>query len=300
MAKQRKPFACPGCQKTVKVPVEHLGSRVKCPKCDSIFRAGPKSLKQEEVIYAELDDDMPSFESLLPTAALVSPQPLPPVSAGMPRPSLPANRGLPAYQSPRAVIPPTSKSRKQTELTEQDSRVQGTGFFLISLPLVATLLPLFGFQLRRLAKLGDFAPLAAMVLGLIGVGCICYARRNRSDAVIFSGASAAFVTLCGIGGFLLLSSLPTVEDSPGQSGAKESVGRYMTTVDPATRAQQLRDQAEARHEEAKRIHDPFANHEAMRRQHQEIMDQHRKRAFEQHDEIRQRMRQIQNSNGFPR
>ena len=92
-------------------------------------------------------------------------------------------------------------------MTETDNYLQSSGIFLIVLPIIATVLPLFGLQLRRLAKLGEFAPLAAMFLGLIGVGMICYARRKQGDAPLLGSAAAVFVLVCGIGGFLLVSSL---------------------------------------------------------------------------------------------
>lgn len=214
MAKQRKSFACPGCQKPVKVPVEHLGRRVKCPKCDFVFRAGPKSLQEPEVVYAELDDDLPDFDSLMPAdtqyapplATAVSPPSLPPLPPTSPLGTT-VQQSLPAYQSPRAVLPKSVQKKSTVEMTEKDSQIQSTGFFLISVPLIATVLPLFGLQLRRLARLGEFAPLAAMFLGFIGVGCICYARRNQRDQLIYGSSAAAFVLFVGIGGFILISAM---------------------------------------------------------------------------------------------
>ncbi len=76
------------------------------------------------------------------------------------------------------------KKRSDEPLSESDSSTQSTGIFLVVVPILAAILPLFGLQLKRLAGAGEYAPLGAMILGFIGAGLIYYARRNRSDAVI--------------------------------------------------------------------------------------------------------------------
>ena len=103
---------------------------------------------------------------------------------------------------PRAYA---KKSRKpDVELNEQESRMQSSGIFLIIIPLIATLLPLFGVQLKRLAGLGNYAPIGGLFLGLIGSGFIVWARRNRSDAFVMGAIGAFCAIFFGLGGFTLL------------------------------------------------------------------------------------------------
>ncbi len=77
------------------------------------------------------------------------------------------------------------------------------GIFLVVVPILAAILPLFGLQLRRLASAGEYAPLGAMILGFIGGGMIYYARRNRSDAIIAGMGAAGRNARIWRGGFLL-------------------------------------------------------------------------------------------------
>jgi hypothetical protein len=180
-----------------------MGKRIKCPKCAFVFRAGPK---QTEEIYAELDEDDFASAAQIPAASLVQPVQYAPQPASQ-------VHALPPSPRPQHGTARPRKQKQAFEMTDAESYCQSSGLFLIFLPLLATVLPLFGLQLRRLTKAGEFAPLAAMVLGLIGVGMICYARRRQGDAPLYGSAAAALVLISGVGGFFLVSTLG--KSSPG-------------------------------------------------------------------------------------
>ena len=232
MSNQRKPFGCPGCSKTVKVPLQHLGRRVKCPKCDFVFRAGPKQT-EPEVIYAELDDDLPDFATEAPQIAPLAPSTLP--ASGLP-PS------VPSYQSPLAVVPSASKRKPEMDNSSSEKGQQFTGFVFVGFPLIATILPFFGFQFKLLVWLGDYAPLAAIIFGFIGVSLICAARRDESDRWIVGGVLASFVLATGIGGYLLIASF-------NDSHQKSNFTGDWNTGKPAMSFEEKVRESEARAEE---------------------------------------------------
>jgi len=283
MPDTRKPFGCPNCTKTVKVPLKHLGKRIKCPKCTFVFRAGPK-LADEEV-YADLDEDFASPHVPARMQAAPMQQPVPPLGpppAYVPPPqprALPSSRSQ--YQSKLVKRPSTQKKRsaQKPEMDETESWCQSSGLFLIFLPLIATVLPLFGLQLRRLRKAGEFAPLAAMFLGLIGVGMICYARRRQGDAPIFGSAAAVFVLVCGIGGFFMVSAL---ENGAGGNQQDHFAGqaddqRPDVLFADAEAHQNMQDDLRKAREESRAQHDEF-----MRNSQREAREFHRQ-ATEAHN-----------------
>ncbi len=49
-------------------------------------------------------------------------------------------------------------------LSESDSSTQSTGIFLVVVPILAAILPLFGLQLKTARGAGEYAPLGAMIL----------------------------------------------------------------------------------------------------------------------------------------
>ena len=175
---------------------------------------------------------------------LMAPQPLPP---GLSNPAAPpimpteVPASEPDLLAPNPAIsklksqPPRSRreaiergKQKQKsmsgEMDEFSTNLQSSGFFLITLPLIATVLPMFGLQLRRLSRSGDSAPLAAMFLGLIGAGLIAYARRSKGDGVMVSGAAAVFAVLCGVGGYFMVSELSNRETAADSSYSGSAFG----------------------------------------------------------------------------
>ncbi len=105
-----------------------------------------------------------------------------------------------------------SRKKSDTPLTEQESGLQASGIFLIAVPLITTLLPLFGVQLKRLASLGNYAPIGGLFLGLVGSGIIVWARRKRSDAMIMGAIGAVCSTVFGIGGYSVLEYMESQSD----------------------------------------------------------------------------------------
>lgn len=215
---------CPSCQATLQVSVEKRGKVVGCPKCQARFRL-PDSPPAEELppmalpVESEGDGIPWGDQSGFPQSA---PQPRQPATAyGAPPQNYPTQRGYhqPTYPSHASLQQPKPMAAgvpgnvaDHADLSESDSNLQSTGIFLLVIPILAAILPLFGLQLRRLAKAGEFAPLGAMLLGFIGAGLIVYARRKRRDAPLV-GVAAVFVTLFfGVGGFMLQSW--ALEDEP--------------------------------------------------------------------------------------
>ena len=266
MADTRKKFSCSKCHGVVNVPIKYLGKRIKCPKCAFVFRAGQKQLEEVEIV-AELDEEAaPTFAAPIPASyappmPLTSSQPLPPS-----RPATP-------YRSKMAKRP----AKPQGEMTESDSNWQSTGIFLLILPVIATVLPLAGLQLRKLARLGELAPLAAMVAGLVGVGMICYARRNQGDAPLLGSVAALFVLVTGIGGFFTLSALAPSENDSGYSDQHSNAANNW----PSTNASEARARsAAARERLTGDVESSWDTHKQMReeadRMMQEAQESHRK------------------------
>ncbi len=208
---------CPHCQAALKVPSGLDGKNVVCPKCQTKFQA---SLASHELnappsqVSQPADDPWSEFESV-PTHM--------PVQSGNP------------YGQPRGGVGKTKSPQKKSasakrssnkELSEADSNIQSSGIFLVVVPCLAAILPMFGLQLKRLAALGEYAPLGALFLGMIGSGMIFYARRSRSDAPAFAGGAFLFCLICGVGGFLVLRNAVNAEyanaESSGQQNAASS------------------------------------------------------------------------------
>lgn len=121
--------------------------------------------------------------------------------------------GIHGPTAPNNSRPKTKSAKKQgADLTEQESGLQASGIFLIAVPLITTLLPLFGVQLKRLAGLGNYAPLGGLFLGLIGSGIIVWARRKRSDSLVMGAIGAVCSTVFGIGGYSILEFMDSQPD----------------------------------------------------------------------------------------
>jgi hypothetical protein len=295
MSDNRKKFACPGCSKTVKVPFKHLGRKVQCPKCAFVFRAGDK-LDEEEIV-AELDDDldlldyvpqMPPVTYAAPPMPLANQQPvgLPPT---MPQQVLPTKSR--PKQRTRSKLP-VHPSDKRDMMTESDKNLQSSGIFLLVLPVIATVLPLFGLQLRRLRRAGPFAPIAAMFLGLIGVGMICYARRKQGDAPLIGSAAAVFVLLSGIGGFFIVNAMtkePDSEYSQYVDDSNEADGRIQDGFADNEPEADFRDQV---HQDMQQqMEDARRESERMQRESEQAMQE----ALDNH---RREMDKFRNQNNF--
>ena len=242
---------CPKCSKSFKLKPEFAGRKVKCVQCATVFRVAasaagmletekkkksspparnpqpplqplepldfeplqPVSSTQEPSHQEPLDPLMP--EQMLPGTA----EPLMPLSSGADPFSLPTSPDLSQQPSgtmlPKAKKPKPRKRKKkraEQDLSETDQKVQGAGITMVGLTIASAVLPMFGLQLGRLRKLGEFAPLAGMFLGLIGVGCICYARRERKDMIPLSITTLVTVLMFGIGGYFFQSHSTQMPD----------------------------------------------------------------------------------------
>lgn len=204
---------CPGCQATLQVKQEMRGKQIACPKCQkrlqlpapspvkSVNAASNQPAKDEIGPLDYLPDPIDTEAPLSSPVASSSLWHSGGLSASIPAPS------FPAYSAPQQASAygdrPKAKRTGDREMTSADENLQSTAIFLIVVPILAAILPLFGLQLRRLASSGEYAPLGAMILGFIGAGIVVYARRGRSDAIV-AGIAAVMITLVfGVGGFLL-------------------------------------------------------------------------------------------------
>ena len=218
---------CPGCHTTLRMKEELRGKQVACPKCEARLR-WPEVSEAIEVTPIDPSDSPPmksstiwDDESFL-TSSIPPPVMLPAITPGQVQSNPYIHNqqnnasSLDSYQTgnPNSSFGPiTSKKRlryedyddeeRDGELSEADANLQSTGIYLVVIPVLAAILPLFGLQLRRLARSGEYAPLGAMILGFLGAGIIVYARRNRSDATIAGAIAVAVTLIFGVGGFLL-------------------------------------------------------------------------------------------------
>lgn len=233
---------CPGCQATLQIAAEMRGRQMACPKCQMRFRlpepvvkpdlppmALPVSAEPQNESPWEEVGGFPSSPQAGNFHGSANFQPQPQYS----QPQYPQQQysapqqysGSPQYVAPKRMDLSGGAQRgvggEDEELSEADSNLQSTGIFLVVVPILAAILPLFGLQLRRLARAGEFAPIGAMILGFVGAGIIVYARRKRSDAPM-AGAAAAVITLVfGVGGFLLQSGGFEPENAQQAAGRRE-------------------------------------------------------------------------------
>ncbi len=224
---------CPGCQATLQMKEEMRGKQVACPKCQTRIRIPAVETQSDAMPAIVLDGPgkKPSSiwddENLLPSATSAQFPPSadsnspPPVATSHYYQNLKfenvAKSNAPIKRAERRT--PIEEYREDEEFTDADAKLQSTGIYLIVIPILAAVLPLFGLQLRRLARSGEYAPLIAMILGFIGVGLIVYARRNRSDAPVAGIIAGAVTLFFGVGGFLLQSSDQIVHPWGAQEGS---------------------------------------------------------------------------------
>lgn len=194
------PVPCPGCPKILNVSAEHCGRRVICPKCKTEFRVP----KLEDVL--PIDASHQSFGLQMSGEYELAPE--------APRPKF-------------ERIERKIRNVNRTEMSLSDRSLQSSGIFLVMVPILAAVLPLMGLQLRRLAKVGEYAPLAAISLGIIGAVMIAYARRNRGayDAAMAAMSAVMFSLIFGVGGFLFQRHQNQIAlNQPDSNGAQENSG----------------------------------------------------------------------------
>lgn len=312
---QTTPYACPSCQKMLAVPNQHLGKQIRCPGCKNPFRTKAVAAQTPAVPAAPVLTDNDPFASDPLGNDPFSNNPI----GSDPFQSPPTNdpfasaSAQPAYLSGKTKTAQRGNARRgkssgrkrstHPEMTEAEQRAFGSGIFLLVVPIVATVLPMMGLQLRRLAKLGDAAPLAGIVLGLVGAGFIAYARRNQKDKVLSPILAGVFSVIIGVVGFLLLTALHSESDLAGDQqpaqgamapaadgpngGFDQEFGGMAVDFDSAN------DPMGQQHDEAMQRHQQMV--EDARRQSEEAMQE----ARDQHDKMRERMRKdMENGSGF--
>ncbi len=321
---QTTPYACPDCQKMLAIPNQHLGKQIRCPGCKNTFRTAAIATPTPTVPAAPvLTDDDPfgndpfgnnssdpfntePFEQDLANDPFADPglQQANPLASNSARPAYLAGGATNARRGNARPAKKSNNKRNATpEMTEAEQRAFGSGIFLLVVPIVATVLPLMGLQLRRLAKLGDAAPLAGIVLGLVGAGFIAYARRNQKDKILSPILAGVFSVVIGVVGFFLLTTLHSESDLAGDQevqGAMDPVmggpdqgfdQNFQGGMDP--NFDPVNDPMAQQHDDAMARHQQML--EDARRQNEQAMQEARDR----HEKMREQMRKdLQNGGGF--
>lgn len=222
---------CPQCATLLRVKAKSIDRKIACPKCSHAFVVSvaasdlslPSSSDDELVTSTLVSSDLnvaatarkskrsanefaDDEDSDLVPSVPAKIQDAPPVPDLAESSFAEFRISEDEQQSASQFAPPKpqrSRRQRRQELEELDAssmRNMASGAFLTILPLLATVLPLCGLQLRRLRAAGDEAPLYAMIPGLVGAIMIGYARRYFPDAWGYGGAAAVFVLVTGIGG----------------------------------------------------------------------------------------------------
>lgn len=255
---------CPSCQATLQVRQEMLGKQIACPKCQkrlqlpeappvkaAMSAASKQPAKDETGPLDYLPDPIHSQSEFPSPASSSSLWQSGGLSASIPAPS------FPAYSAPQQAsaygASPKPKRTGDREMTSADENMQSTAIFLVVVPVLAAILPLFGLQLRRLASSGEYAPLGAMILGFIGAGIVVYARRGRSDAIV-AGIAAIMITLVfGVGGFLLQRSEYAQEEGVSTNPAGPRQATPLSNFQSGRNRNQSLPLSDKNREEAERI-----------------------------------------------
>ena len=309
---QTTAFACPSCQKNLAVPNQHLDKKIRCPDCKTVFRTAIPLAQAEPLAAAPVDDDLFGADPFAQNDPNVGFQNDPFADPSFRQPSEQAtalsqpaylNSGTKSNSKGRPANRRGKKRQTNPEMTEAEQRAFGSGMFLLIVPIVATVLPLMGLQLRRLAKLGDAAPLAGIVLGLVGAGFIAYARKKQRDKILSPALAATFSVIVGVGGFILLMVLHSESDlaQPAQQnvGAPDNLaldGINDPTIDndlldrQRSTVKQMQEDAKKQMAAERERQRQFA--EDTNKRHEEFLEQARK----QQEAMRN---QMQNGGGFP-
>ena len=124
-------ISCPGCGKLLKLTSKHLGKKVRCPKCSTVVRAGPK----QAVVEAPLLEPLTSIPSSPPpdsfAATPVTPSPL----------------------APRPLAP--HKFARKKSASKSTSRGALTGWIVAAVFGGVTIVLLGGFVIYLLANRGS-------------------------------------------------------------------------------------------------------------------------------------------------
>lgn len=104
-----------------------------------------------------------------------------------------------------AIKKPVNKPKKPSGMNEVEEKLFNSGVALLFVPLIATVLPLVGLQLKILAVFGIIAPLIGILFGIVGAVMITFARHRIGDQVAMGAASAMLTISFGVvGGFIAL------------------------------------------------------------------------------------------------
>jgi len=192
-------FACPNCAKRYDVKQDLAGKRVKCSGCGHVFRApsagtqstGRAAPAPSHSTVSSLRDVVPLTDELDKVSA--APTPFPPK-----RPSRPKRA-----RAARASRQARGRSiGDRGERSEAWLRVAGS---IILFGLISLILPFFGLQFRKVARLGDDAwkgGVGLVILGVLMMGIVVF--RREVGLVLKFAVRAALVSLGLFVGLLVL------------------------------------------------------------------------------------------------
>lgn len=191
-----------------------------------------------------------------------------------------------APASPAPLKPKSTKSKRSNrearhEMSDQDQQCMNTSMFMLLIPIVATILPFFGLQLKHLASAGANAPLGAGIfVALIAGGLMVYARRNMGDGVLLGlgifGASLFF----GVGGYVIQKNTIYAEEQSQLADA--------STDGPGDQSQEANFDQEAHLVTSEELDRQMAESQKMAAEMEQRMEEDQRRMQAEHDE---RMRQ---------
>jgi len=135
----------------------------------------------------------------------------------MPTPSAPGRPHPPA--DPPPIVPQPSR----WVLSENDKKILRAGAFMAAIGIIAIVLPLFGVQFRRFARLGDALPYVAAAFAVAGAALVFFSLR-RNLAMAGSTAGGILLVLIAVQSASWIVG-PEETENPSASGQVVDDGR---------------------------------------------------------------------------
>ena len=202
-------FSCKHCGKAYKLSSKYEGKKLRCKKCQSVFRA--RSEEDVDVVAEVVDDfDLPVAQEAVPTFAQPAAQPLHSFPSRQPQKPKPASR-----RDQLAGAKRQAQAQRSGDDGGGDYALQ-IGWTLILMGISTNIAHMFGYVLRRLRFLGEYAPVAGLVLIFIGALILVFVYQQRDP---LKGAICVVLSLAiGLGAFTInvvrgLGGVPVHADS---------------------------------------------------------------------------------------
>lgn len=187
--------ACPGCNQQVNIPDELLGKQIRCSSCQTVFIVQAPQPAPGLSDFASMPLPQASFSSALPRQSEEIAW----------RPSHQSG-----FQGSNYGSSPAPKRRAESRASNSDeeestSALAQFGILLIVVGIVGMILPLFGYELVRLRRLG---PVGGGFIGLAGCVFVAigYFMNNKPLHAILGSFLPSLVLITGIAGWLSVNS----------------------------------------------------------------------------------------------